>query len=529
MPIELIKNPMKVCRIIGENLFSTVVEEDINVPDVNPDVYRILSSKAAVMIKDCEVLNDKVLVNGQVITNILYSADVDGKPMNSMDVSANFSQSIEIAGARPKMKEDINAIIQHVDCHVINSRKVNIKVIMDLFCRLEELYDLELATDVRGLGDIQVLREPYSFKQVAGYNRDQYSIREEIELQGDKPSIERIIKSDFRISIKDDKISDGKVEVSGVVGVNALYLTRDEDNPIVAAEFDIPFTQYIEIPAAERSMQCVTDVSLKEGTLEFSDDMSGEPRVLNVDCTMNLSAKVYRDAEEDIVVDAYSPSNVLDISRDIYRINELVGAARANTVIKESISIKHGDPEIERVCSVDITPVINEVKLLDDRVVIEGTLECRAVYMSSYSAEPMCSLEEQIPFRHFVDIPGTRLGMQNAAKCYVDSVSYSLINSEMVEVRVVLGASAEIMRPIEKKMVSRIEQVEGVALDHNRIPAVTIYLVQRGDTLWSIAKRYNTTVDALVKLNNIENPSKLQVGMQIMILKNVRAGQTGVK
>jgi LysM repeat protein len=49
--------------------------------------------------------------------------------------------------------------------------------------------------------------------------------------------------------------------------------------------------------------------------------------------------------------------------------------------------------------------------------------------------------------------------------------------------------------------------------------------VQKGDTLWSIAKRYNTTVDALVKLNNIENPSKVTQGMQIMILKNVRAGK----
>ena len=529
MPIELIKNPMKVCRIIGENLFSTVVEEDINVPDVNPDVYRILSSKATVMIKDCEVLNDKVLINGQVITNILYAADMDGRPMNSMDVSANFSQAVEIPGAKPKMKENVDAIIQHVDCHVINSRKINIKVIMDLFCRLEELYDLELATDVRGLNDIQVLREPYSFKQVAGYNRDQYTIREEIELQGDKPSIDKIIKSDFRISIKDDKISDGRVEVNGVVGVNALYASTDEDNAIAGIEFDIPFTQYIEIPAAERTMQCVTDISLKEANINFSDDITGESRVLTVDCSMNISAKVYRDAEEDIVVDAYSPGSVMEIAKEIYKINELVGAARANTVIKESISIKHGDPEIESVCSVDVTPVINEVRLLDDRVVLEGTMECRAVYMSSYSAEPMCSLEDQVPFRHFIDIPGARLGMQNFTKCYIDNVSYSLINSEMVEVRVVLGAAAEVTKPVEKKMVSRIDQVEGVTLDHNRIPAITIYLVQRGDTLWSIAKRYNTTVDALVKLNNIENPSKLQVGMQIMILKNVRAGHTGAR
>ena len=64
MPLELIKNPLKVSRIVGENVFSTVVEEDINVPDINPDLYKILAPGATVQIRDCEVLNDKVVVNG---------------------------------------------------------------------------------------------------------------------------------------------------------------------------------------------------------------------------------------------------------------------------------------------------------------------------------------------------------------------------------------------------------------------------------------------------------------------------------
>ena len=129
MPLELIKNPLKVSRIIGESVFSTVVEEDINVPDINPDLYKILAPGATVRIRDCEVLNDRVNVNGQILLNVLYAADSEGKPLNSMDVTANFSQGIDIPGARPRMRESINTVVQHVDCYMINSSGV--KVIVD--------------------------------------------------------------------------------------------------------------------------------------------------------------------------------------------------------------------------------------------------------------------------------------------------------------------------------------------------------------------------------------------------------------
>ncbi|KUO74341.1 MAG: hypothetical protein APF77_16445 [Clostridia bacterium BRH_c25] len=526
MPLELIKNPLKVSRIIGENVFSTVVEEDINVPDINPDLYKILAPSATVQLKDCEVLNDKVVVNGQVLISILYTADDEGKPLCNMDVAANFSQGIEIEGVRPKMKESVNTVIQHVDCYMINSRKLSVKVIMDLFCRVEDLFDLELAADVRGLSDIQVLRESGSFKHVIGYNKDRYEFSEELNLAADLPAIDKVLRADYKVVVKDEKAIDGKVEVNGMLGVNVLYKTEVEDNQLQYQEFEMPFTQYIEIPAAERNMECATDSALQECYLEVSEDVNGERRVLNANMVLSMGARVYKDTEQDIVVDAYSPTNVVDIEKNMFSLNEFVGKGRSNIVVKETVGIKHGDPEIEKVCYVNVMPIVNEVKLLDDRVMLEGMMECTAVYMTSYTAEPMCSMTEQIPFRHSMDISGVRLGMPCTVKCSADSVSFSQINSEVIEIRAVLGVYAEAVKHTEKKLVEKIEAVEGVSIDYGRIPAVTIYMAHKGDTLWSIAKRYNTTVDALVKLNDIENPSKIANGMQIMILKNIRVGQS---
>ena len=58
---------------------------------------------------------------------------------------------------------------------------------------------------------------------------------------------------------------------------------------------------------------------------------------------------------------------------------------------------------------------------------------------------------------------------------------------------------------------------EAAALGSNQIVTIT-YTVKRGDTLGAIAKRYNTTVATLLRLNpQIRNPNRLSIGQRIQV------------
>ena len=52
-----------------------------------------------------------------------------------------------------------------------------------------------------------------------------------------------------------------------------------------------------------------------------------------------------------------------------------------------------------------------------------------------------------------------------------------------------------------------------------------VYVVSRGDNLYNIAKQYNTTVDALISVNNIKNPNVLPVG-KTLIIPGIASGGT---
>ena len=59
-----------------------------------------------------------------------------------------------------------------------------------------------------------------------------------------------------------------------------------------------------------------------------------------------------------------------------------------------------------------------------------------------------------------------------------------------------------------------------LAISENQKPSNNdeeYYIVKYGDTLWAISRRFNTTVDKLVSLNNIANKNLIHVGQKLRV------------
>ena len=64
-----------------------------------------------------------------------------------------------------------------------------------------------------------------------------------------------------------------------------------------------------------------------------------------------------------------------------------------------------------------------------------------------------------------------------------------------------------------------IKDIVDEKLDISTLDSINIYVVKPGDNLWKIAKKYKTSVEKIVKTNNIENPDVINVGEKILIIR----------
>jgi len=55
-------------------------------------------------------------------------------------------------------------------------------------------------------------------------------------------------------------------------------------------------------------------------------------------------------------------------------------------------------------------------------------------------------------------------------------------------------------------------------------PANKVHVVKKGDTVYKLAKRYGTTMDAIIAENNLRNPNLIYPG-QILLIPTVSTGE----
>lgn len=514
MAMELIRENIEYEQLLGEKTIDTVVKEEYVIPDIQPDARKILVLDAKPIIVKKEIMQNKVYVEGQIKCNALYLANVDEESeVYNVIYTKDFSNYIEVNGAQADMNCTAECYIEHMECNVINERKIAIEGIVQLKASVYKKYEFEVVKNVEDIEDLQLLKNPSSIDKVVGVVQGELISKAHMQVPMDKPEIGKVLKCDVNIHKKEVRLLEGKAQMEAFTHISLLYkaaggrdVYRLEDDVFTSGEVDFEGVDYF--------MNSSSEFRVDDLVYDIKEDDLGENRIVDVEALVKCETKVMYKAEIDMIEDAYSPSRLLKMERKNYELNVMLGQNSCETIVKENIELEDKTARLTEVIMSSGKVCATEKKLVEDKVIVEGLLNVDIIYKTDDKEKYICKVSEDIPFSCVVEIPGAKIDMMCIAKAYLESIE-AFVEGNTIAIKSVVSVYARVNYTTHKEFLVNVIPIEDGVVEKKA--SIIIYVVQEGDTLWKIAKRYCSTVEYLVKINEIENPDNIMVGEKIII------------
>ena len=520
MSINLQKEQLKVTEILCSKYCQTTVENDIIVPDTNPDVLKILQVASEVVITRKSIQQDKVSVQGIIRTNILYipDGDVIGN-VKSITSASDFSHSIDTKDARPGMYLWADAECESPEYTLINSRKLNVRNKIGIGIKIAVPSEIDVATGLsEDSNNIRTKGKPLRICKFCGDAERDIIIRDRLELPPGKPDIGEILKFSAKPSSTELRIIDNKAVVKGELKVCTLYGGNDENSSVQFMEHTLPFTEILETDGFAEGMDGEIDYSVKDLCYEVCTDSDGDKRILAVEITICAYIKASETVELDAIDDAYGTNCSLKLNRNSHNIEQLIENTFAQCPVKERIKVPDYLPELYQICDCNASPNIESVIISDGKVTVSGFVNCNILYISANTETPVAGFSHTLTFSHTFDVPGIDKNSVCDAKSEIEHLSYNICDGHETELRIIVSLW---LRAVNS---SQVELIDSIEADENSepgaIPSMVIYFIQDGDTLWDIAKRYKTTPECIIDNNSGTEKEIIKPGNRIYLFRN---------
>lgn len=98
MQVDVTKEKFVLNKIVGQKNETIVVEGDMIVPDVKPDILNTINTTGNVCIYKREVLDGKIKIDGDVNVYVIYLADNQDEVIRSLNTNIDFNQILDFEG-----------------------------------------------------------------------------------------------------------------------------------------------------------------------------------------------------------------------------------------------------------------------------------------------------------------------------------------------------------------------------------------------------------------------------------------------
>lgn len=484
------------CEINFESTAEQSVEAELMLPDYCPEIKRILKCSVCADIVSVQNSSGRVTAQGNATVRLIYVGEND--KTSAYEQLVPIQKTVDSDKLSSGCAVCVKAVTDYVNCRAINSRKVDVRAMMTFIFKSMKKREESVMTEAGDAG-IMTLSQDYGFSDLKSVAEKAFNLSEVIELDGDKPVIGRILNSSAYILIKEKKTINNKILLKGDAYIKIHYLSEN-DASICCAEHSIPVSQIVEVDGIGENSDVFLNVSITACEAIPKVDSKGETKLIDLSIRASALILAYESSPVTLISDAYSTDCLTHNSTksiEILNSNTDFDSVFTNKVVLESIGVS-----VDCVHSVWCDDIKYSYSLKNGKCLFVGTYRVTIIFKDSDNQQGV--VHKPVDFEFTVDLKEQCERINCYSSVQITGCSCAVSGESKIELRTEMKASGKILSSQIVKYVSGIELLENVS-DERASCALTVYFCDKNEKVWNIAKKYRTTVDAIMAENSLDS------------------------
>ena len=515
--MELVKRNIHNFSWKVKNAMQFTIDDTINIPENLMDMERLILVKGNVVLDDTQAMVDRFQIKGTLNYQILYSADKDNSAFDTLNGKVPFVEYINADGTNEDDYIEAHLCLNDLTVTMLHSRKISLKALVGVDYQVKENENFDAVTDVEQGDNAEILDGTISMMSLQLQKKERIQVDEQVEIPANKPNIYQVIWKSMALTKAQIKPADGYLMASGNLNVFLVYTAEEDNMPLQYFTMEVPFEQKITEDLSSEDMISGSVLSLDQYHITVVPDESGEDRLIDLSAEFTVEIKLYGNEEMKLVRDAYSTDVEIKPKWKTFTIQHLLLRNCAKTKVTDIVDMPK-QQSVLQICNVEGSVSIDDTERPAKGIMVEGVVGTQITYLNKEENGALASVTFDIPFSYEIEINGMRDEISYSIVPFLDQITALQQSDTQIEIKAEVSLEVLAFTNEKAKAVLDVE-VEPIDLERKKeLPGVIGYVVKKDDTLWSIAKKYYTTVDRIKEINGLDS-DQIHEGDKLIIVK----------